>query len=286
MMDTMMDIGGPSGDFIKTGASLSSFGSTGYGLLWSIATIVVFWKAAFWALKGSSADGLIQKIQGGAEKAGGFLARAGTVDREFFPMPGKGGTQKVAVSNLFKTMTSGVATMHRNRMNQDYNELTGPEGFNLFNKELTETTKAIDEFKNKVSSLQTPDKQKETNKYFENKGFKTLLDNYESVNKGVLTNSGFTDAELKPLRDAAAKGNGNVEDVEKAFRKLLESKNLTPAASYSGKPADETKPTTGASTDSSYTIVNAETTDARKITLKNGDAEEATFTDIDKVKTY
>ncbi len=141
MMDAMMEMGGPSGDFIKTGASVSVFGATGYGLLWSIATIVVFWKAAFWALKGGVGDDFIQQIRGGAEKAGAFVARAGTVDREFFPMPGMDSKNKVAFSSIWKAGTSGIKTAHERAMESDARSLTDHLG--LTDKDKTGNVNAL-----------------------------------------------------------------------------------------------------------------------------------------------
>jgi hypothetical protein len=129
MMDTMMNVGESGvGNLIRTGASISTFGATGYGLLWSIATIVVFWKAAFWALEGSAGEDIANTIKGGAETTGKFLAKAGTVDREFFPMPGMDGENKVALSTLYKAGTSGVVTAHNKAMEKDSRSFTDHVG--------------------------------------------------------------------------------------------------------------------------------------------------------------
>lgn len=58
-----------------------------YGLLWQVMTIVVFWMSAWWALQGSEAEFIINKIKSGAENTGKFAAKAATIDRQIIPMP-------------------------------------------------------------------------------------------------------------------------------------------------------------------------------------------------------
>jgi len=288
MMSAMMDIGGPSGDFIKTGASVSTFGATGYGLLWSIATIVVFWKAAFWALKGGVGEEFINKIRSGAEGAGKFIARAGTVDREFFPMPGKGGGQNVAVSNLYKTMTTGIATAHQNKLNRDYQQLTGPDGFGLFNDDLSKATKALDDFSTKIKNASTEgDALKELNTLGINNGAGFVAQNKESVEKNLTEiESKYPelkkDTHFQELKTAVSLG--NEEGIKIGFAKLMDSKGIKKGAvkdDYSGKTTTAT--TSGQTT---YTIEHEEGAEERKITIKKGEEAKKTFTKLDEVVKY
>jgi len=99
MISAMIDvIPQNSANFFKFGPALNQFSNNGYGLLWQITTVIVFWTAAFWAVKGSEGETIINHVKGAAEKAGGFVARAATIDRPIFTMPGKDGGERVKAS--------------------------------------------------------------------------------------------------------------------------------------------------------------------------------------------
>ncbi|MCF7918133.1 hypothetical protein K9L27_04030 [Candidatus Gracilibacteria bacterium] len=82
-----LDVSDPDIVIFKPGLSLSSLAQGGAGLLWKIATIVVFWKVAFWAIDKSVAKGITDVIKTGTEQFGTFAARAATVDRQIFKLP-------------------------------------------------------------------------------------------------------------------------------------------------------------------------------------------------------
>jgi hypothetical protein len=87
---------------LQAGASLSTLAQGSVGILWKIASIVVFWKAAFWAIEGSAAKGITDKIQTGTQELGKFAAETLST-RQVFPM-GKG--EKVSFNTLSKTLDS------------------------------------------------------------------------------------------------------------------------------------------------------------------------------------
>lgn len=66
------------------GPALSQLGVNEYAFLWQIATIVLFWMVAFWAVEGSLADKLIQGVKGAAETLATVTAKSLTVDRPMF----------------------------------------------------------------------------------------------------------------------------------------------------------------------------------------------------------
>lgn len=85
---TMNNNGQP---MIIAGHSLSQMATDEYALLWQIATIVIFWMAAFWSIKDSMADGIISKIKQGAETVATYTAKTATVDQTYLPIGKDGG---------------------------------------------------------------------------------------------------------------------------------------------------------------------------------------------------
>ncbi len=91
MMSAMVEWhGGVEESSFVFGAALSQLGQDEYSFLWQIATIVLFWMAAFWAVEGSIADTLIQQIKTGAEMLATTTAKTLTIDRPLFTV-GTGG---------------------------------------------------------------------------------------------------------------------------------------------------------------------------------------------------
>ena len=285
MMDTMMDIGGPSGDFIKTGASLSSFGSTGYGLLWSIATIVVFWKAAFWALEGGVGHEFIQKIQNGAEQAGGFVARAGTIDQELLPMPGGKKGDKASLSN-YLSMPGKFQGEYNKKMAEK--DTKAAESAGLIPKGTADTES---EYRSAIAA-------ENVNSMDINRLIEFLTENGAEQ---LRTNQAMAKLFFPKLTIAARNSLGTnneeefaakVKDVDLVtLQKILTAAGGNSTAVNSIKNAGtktktDEKKQEESKTDQEYTIVNAETTDARKITINNGGKEVESFEKIDDVKTY
>ena len=93
-------------NFITFGTAIAQFeGGNGFGILWKVATVVIFWKAAFWAVSGTEIDGFIQNtIKTGAETTGGFLAKAATIDRQVLPMPGS--KEQTSLSTILRAPTA------------------------------------------------------------------------------------------------------------------------------------------------------------------------------------
>ncbi len=85
-------------DFIEIGGGgLSQFGvSSLYGLMWKVATVVIFWQAAFWAISGSEASFITDKIKSGGQAVGKYAA---TFAADQVPLPlGKG--QGLTLANI------------------------------------------------------------------------------------------------------------------------------------------------------------------------------------------
>ncbi len=99
MVAAMMDFNPETGvDFIEIGGGgLSQFGvSSLYGLMWKVATVVIFWQAAFWAISGSEASFITDKIKSGGQAVGKYAA---TFAADQVPLPlGKG--QGLTLANI------------------------------------------------------------------------------------------------------------------------------------------------------------------------------------------
>jgi hypothetical protein len=84
------------------GSALSQLGIDEYGFLWQIATIVIFWKVAFWAVEGSLADTLVQGVRSAAEIVGESAARSLTIDRPMFSVGTGENKSEFSVGSLLK----------------------------------------------------------------------------------------------------------------------------------------------------------------------------------------
>jgi hypothetical protein len=85
MMSAMVEWNSAAGETAFVfGPALSQLGVNEYAFLWQIATIVLFWMVAFWAVEGSFADKLIQGVKSGAEILAETTAKSLTVDRPMF----------------------------------------------------------------------------------------------------------------------------------------------------------------------------------------------------------
>ena len=81
-------------EFVEAQSSVGQLlGPNMYGLLWKIATIVIFWMSVKWALKDSVGGAFItEKVMGAAESAGKFMVESATIDRPIFPGGGSIGS--------------------------------------------------------------------------------------------------------------------------------------------------------------------------------------------------
>ena len=152
MMDTMINVGAPATDFIHVGASIATFGKTGYGLLWSIATVVVFWKAAFWAMDGSAATVITDKIKSGAESAGQFVAKAATIDQQILPMPGSQNGEKASLGNYFAMAGKFKSKWNTDQSNKD---IEAAKGMGILDGTSAETAKSLGALSTEVKDATT-----------------------------------------------------------------------------------------------------------------------------------
>ena len=83
-----------NGQAFQFGPALSQMGQGEYAILWQIATIVIFWMAAFWAIEGNLASTVTNYIKTGIETLGTTAAKAATIYRPIFAV----GTGKEKVS--------------------------------------------------------------------------------------------------------------------------------------------------------------------------------------------
>jgi len=102
MMSAMVEWnGGDAESSFIFGSALSQLGQNEYSFLWQIATIVLFWMAAFWAVEGSVADTLIKQIQTGAELLATTTAKTLTIDRPLFTVGTAGKEVEFSLGTLF-----------------------------------------------------------------------------------------------------------------------------------------------------------------------------------------
>jgi hypothetical protein len=115
-------------EYLVMGPSLSLFGMGISGLLWQIATIGIFWKAAFWAVKDTEAQWVIDGIKGGAETLAGVAGRWATIDRPI--LPGKDGKpNKLSVGSFARTpnLVKGAYDTMRSKNESNLKEFLGIE---------------------------------------------------------------------------------------------------------------------------------------------------------------
>jgi len=99
-------------DAFLFGPALSNLGVAEYGFMWQIATIVVFWKAAQWALDGNEASFITEKIFTGAQSLGEFAAATATVNRQVFSVGTGANGKKFSMTNLMG-LKSGLEEAER-----------------------------------------------------------------------------------------------------------------------------------------------------------------------------
>ena len=87
------------------GPALSGLAVDEYAIMWQIATIVIFWMAAKWALKDTYESSIVDGIFKGAETVGGYLAKSATIENQMFTIRQKGGdgnTYDVTLAGMLK----------------------------------------------------------------------------------------------------------------------------------------------------------------------------------------
>lgn len=131
VMISAMDMGhgitvSNSVEIFKMGRGLNLFSGEGgslYSLMWKIATVVIFWQTAQWAIKESVVgDWIKEKVMGGALEVGKFALNAGVLDRQFLPVPGaEGGTTSInALLDAPKTFANSMEQNARREREKDY----------------------------------------------------------------------------------------------------------------------------------------------------------------------
>jgi hypothetical protein len=105
MMSSMIDFK-PNGrlGMFEFGPSLSAIAVDEYAIMWQIATIIIFWKAAKWALEGTLADTIVKGIFDSAETVGNYALKAATIENQMFTLKDNNGVeQKLSLQGLLDT---------------------------------------------------------------------------------------------------------------------------------------------------------------------------------------
>lgn len=118
------------------GPALSQLGRNEYGFLWQIATIVLFWIAAFWAVEGSIADHIIQQVKTGAETLAGVAAKSATIDRPLFSTE-VGGQKKEFSMGAMLRMPEAVKLAAREDQAKMFTQMREGLGFAVTGHEKT-----------------------------------------------------------------------------------------------------------------------------------------------------
>jgi len=124
MSSAVFDISPPVvGEFLDfKGGPLEQFmaGDSIYGLLWKLATVVVFWKAVFeWALDGAEGKAIIDKVKGSGEQLGMLASK--TV-AESIPLPGLGEGQNLLTAlDTIQNAPNNYQTAQNNRVDRANN---------------------------------------------------------------------------------------------------------------------------------------------------------------------
>ncbi|MCF7846972.1 MAG: type IV secretion system protein [Candidatus Gracilibacteria bacterium] len=106
-----------SGQAFWFGPALSQIGQGEYALLWQLATIVIFWMAAFWAIQGNIAEKITSGIKSGVEMLGKTTAEAATIYRPIFAVGT--GKEKVSIGSLGQIPMVARDSLNR-RKRQEY----------------------------------------------------------------------------------------------------------------------------------------------------------------------
>lgn len=102
MMSSMIDFK-PAGrlGMFEFGPSLSAIAVDEYAIMWQIATVVIFWGAAKWALEGTYADTIVKGIMDSAKTVGEYALKAATVENQVFSLKdGKGVKREISLQGL------------------------------------------------------------------------------------------------------------------------------------------------------------------------------------------
>ncbi len=138
--------------WIYLGGTLTNFGSV-YSILWQIATLIVFWVAIFESMSGTFADKAVETIKSGAEKMGGYVAKATVLDKPLIPMFGKNGNMSIrGVGELPGMFERAQEQAHRDRMAKVRTNLFPEQGAKADQGRVT--NRAIDALSNNITGLE------------------------------------------------------------------------------------------------------------------------------------
>ncbi len=232
MVTAMMDFPEMKTDqFLGIGeGALSQFGvSSVYGLMWKLATIIIFWRAAFWAIKDTEATFITDKIKSVGETAGKFAAGAAS-DMVQLPMPGGDGNMSLrALSRAPQAMMRDYETNAGNAITEDFKSRgwISPSG--------ADAQKKVTQLKSDISGKVGKEAGEVLHKSFMDLGTDAIK-SYSSSILAALPAGFKNDAELK-----AAIESGNAVKIKAAIQRL--SGNATFTGEYSAKGAGS-EPTT------------------------------------------
>lgn len=195
------------------GAGLSALAVDEYAILWQIATIVVFWMAAKTAIKDIPfVDGISDKLLGGAERVGSFLARSATTEAQVFTVETDQGPKKIGLGGLLNAPARVVDLKESQKRSERGAVYQSLAGFNSGEEERRLFDYEIQQAKNDRSKVQTA-----MDKYFK-EGAQTINgqgdDAYESIKKAFVAAKIPLTAEVTALK--AKFDNGVVEPADLA----------------------------------------------------------------------
>ncbi len=162
-------------DYLQLGPSLSIFGMGISGLLWQVATVGIFWKTAFMAMKGTIADGIVKSIQNGATSMAKMLGSAATIDRPIFP--GKDG-KNFSLGSVARTpqLLQAAYNSKRNASNDNFREAIGIQN--------SEAVKKLESLK--AEYLNDGNVLSKVNSSLKSIGAKGLMENREKTKETIL----------------------------------------------------------------------------------------------------
>ncbi|MBF0433575.1 MAG: hypothetical protein HQK83_20015 [Fibrobacteria bacterium] len=202
--------------FVDAKASMDQLlgGDNMFGLLWKLAVIMIFWKSAFWAIEGSEAQFITDKIKGGAEAAGQFMLEAATIDRPIIPM-GNGG--KASLSDALGLMGAWKQTAEnkqQERRDDIYKDII--PGYGAVADANNALRDAAGELKNAKDSGSKQSEAEAISRGIANAGGHKAVKSPEWDR--FIKNSSLSEAKQKELKEAIEDSSGNSSKINEAIR--------------------------------------------------------------------
>lgn len=213
------------------GPALSQLGVNEYAFLWQIATIVLFWMVAFWAVEGSLADKLIQGVKGAAETLATVTAKSLTVDRPMFTV---GTGDKESQFSLGSVLAAPSALANAKQARDNKMKATMAQAFGITQSDFAKglqgkTFSNVEDFK----------------RYLLSAGSKGEAGSHYKEIAEALRNSSF--AESTQLANSMLASGGDMEKFNEAIKGnlsghgFMDNPYLDSSASY-GKPYEKSTP--------------------------------------------